>query len=143
MSNSEFSHPRVGVAVLIERNQKILLGKRKGSHGAGTYAFPGGHLEFGETLEECAKREILEETGLEISNIKILGITEDFFTEDNKHYITICVGAKCDSGDPKILEVDKCDSWEWYDKFDLPYPLFKSTLNFLNTHDINPYGSLL
>ena len=60
--------PQVGVGVLILRDGKVLLGRRKGSHGAGCWSAPGGHLEFGETLEDCAAREVLEETGLKIRN---------------------------------------------------------------------------
>ena len=54
---------RVGVGVIIVRDGNVLLGERAGSHGAGTWALPGGHLEFGETVADCARREVLEETG--------------------------------------------------------------------------------
>ncbi len=46
------------------KGREILLGQRKGAHGAGTWATPGGHLEFGESVKACATRELLEETGL-------------------------------------------------------------------------------
>lgn len=46
--------PQVGVGVLILRDGKVLLGRRKGSHGAGCWSAPGGHLEFGEVVEDCA-----------------------------------------------------------------------------------------
>ena len=63
--------PRVGVAVVIERDGQVLLMKRKNVHGAGTWAVPGGHLEFGETPEECAVRETREEVGIAISGVQI------------------------------------------------------------------------
>lgn len=47
----------VGVAVIVKRGGKILLIKRQGSHGAGTWAPPGGHIDFGESVEETARRE--------------------------------------------------------------------------------------
>ncbi|EPQ26980.1 uncharacterized protein PFL1_05615 [Pseudozyma flocculosa PF-1] len=59
--------PRVGVGVLVLNERgRILLGKRTGSHGAGTLALPGGHLELHESFEDCAIREVLEETGIHL-----------------------------------------------------------------------------
>jgi 8-oxo-dGTP diphosphatase len=52
--------PAVGVAAIVTKNGKVLLGKRKGAHGEGSWAFPGGHLEFNESIEDCAKREVFE-----------------------------------------------------------------------------------
>ncbi|RLC15632.1 MAG: DNA mismatch repair protein MutT, partial [Deltaproteobacteria bacterium] len=54
--------PLIGVAAIVIKDKKVLLGKRKNAHGAGTWAFPGGHLEYKESIEECAKREVFEET---------------------------------------------------------------------------------
>jgi 8-oxo-dGTP diphosphatase len=54
---------------MIVKNGSVLLGKRKGSHGEGEYAFPGGHLEYMESFEQCAHRETLEECGVEIEHI--------------------------------------------------------------------------
>ncbi len=60
---------KVGVGVLINKDGKILLIKRRGSHGEGTWAPPGGHIDFGERVIDCAEREVKEETGLEIKNL--------------------------------------------------------------------------
>lgn len=54
-------NPKVGIAVIVKRDNKVLLGKRIGSHGANTWAFPGGHLEFSEEFEDTATREVDEE----------------------------------------------------------------------------------
>ncbi|GIJ99709.1 hypothetical protein Aspvir_003711 [Aspergillus viridinutans] len=109
-------NPRVGVAVVVlNKDGKIILGKRKGSHGAGTWAFPGGHLEFGESFEACAVREVLEETGLSIHDVRFLTATNDVMEAEGKHYITVYVGAivKEDNAQPQILEPEKCDEWRW------------------------------
>ena len=123
---------RVGVGVIIVRDNKILLGERIGSHGANTWATPGGHLEMGEAIEDCARREVLEETGLRLEKISKLGFTNDIFNVEGKHYITLFVVAHCDEGDAAITEPDKCLQWQWCALDDLPGPLFLPMVNLLN-----------
>jgi len=115
---------QVGVGVLIHRDGKILLGKRKGSHGADSWAPPGGHLDFGETVEECARREALEETGLTLGAIRRAPYTEDRFSEEGKHYITLFVVAEWKGGEPELREPTKCAGWEWFRWDGFPTPLF-------------------
>lgn len=116
--------PLVGVGVLIIRDGRVLLGKRRNAHGEGDWSPPGGHLEFGETPEECAAREAREETGLDIANVRLAGVTNSIFTEENKHYVTLFLVAECSTGTPELLEPDKCEGWDWYDWESLPTPLF-------------------
>lgn len=118
--------PRVGVGIIVVRNGQILLGRRKGAHGAGTWAPPGGHLEFGESAEDCAKREALEETGLVLDSVSQGPFTNDIFVGEQKHYVTLFMISNCPIGDPQVLEPDKCEGWEWFDWANLPRPLFKS-----------------
>jgi len=124
--------PKVGVGVILKKDGKILLGKRKGSHGAGSWAFPGGHLEFKETLEMCARREVLEEVGIEIANIKPATFTNDIFEKDQKHYVTVYVTADYSIGEVKVMEPDKCKEWGWFSWDDLPEPRFVPLTNLLN-----------
>ena len=70
---------------------------------SGTLALPGGHLEFGESFENCAVREVLEETGLTIQNVRFLTATNDVMEEEGKHYVTIFMGAVVDGdAQPKV-----------------------------------------
>lgn len=123
--------PRVGVGVFILKNNKILLGLRKGSHGEGTWAPPGGHLEFGESLEYCAQREVLEETGLVIKNIRKLTFTNDIFEAEQKHYITCFLVADYAEGELVNLEPEKCEKWDWFEWDSLPRPLFPTVKSLL------------
>jgi len=122
---------RVGVGVIIYRDNKILLGERIGAHGASTWATPGGHLEVGESIEECAKREGFEETGLRLNSIKKLGFTNDIFESENKHYVTLFVEASDVKGEVELKEPEKCTQWKWFNLQNLPEPLFLPLENFL------------
>ncbi|HOR02340.1 MAG TPA: NUDIX domain-containing protein [Candidatus Woesebacteria bacterium] len=120
----EIQKPKVGVGIMILKNGKVLLGKRKGSHGEGEFAFPGGHLEYMESFANCAKREIAEECGIKVKNIRfqfLANITK--YTP--KHYVHIGLLADWKSGEPKVLEPDKSESWSWYNITHLPSPIFE------------------
>lgn len=122
---------RVGVAAIIKKEGKILMGKRIGAHGEGDWAFPGGHLEVGEAFEGCVKREVLEETSLRVKNIRFGAVTNDIFQKENKHYITIFMICDYDSGDVKLMEPDRCEKWEWFEWEKLPDPKFVPVQNLL------------
>lgn len=103
-----------GVGVIVLRDDKhVLLGLRKGAHGAGTWSFPGGHLEAGESLVDCAKREVLEETGLCLNGVTEGPVTRDFFEEIGVEYKTHFMIAKYTGGEPELKEPDKCEMWCW------------------------------
>lgn len=116
--------PRVGVGVLVIKNGLVLLGKRKNAHGHNTWNFPGGHLEKNESWEDCARREVAEETGTTIKQIHFITATNDIFVDEGKHYITIFMCAQHKAGVPKILEPNKCETWEWFSWDKFPQPLF-------------------
>jgi 8-oxo-dGTP diphosphatase len=115
--------PLVGICVLVVKNGKILLGKRRGSHGAGEYAAPGGHLEHLESFDACASREVLEETGLVIGPPRLLRV-ENVTAYAPKHYVDLAFVAEWISGEPAVCEPDKVERWDWYALDDLPAPLF-------------------
>ena len=123
---------------MVIRNHQVLLGKRLNTHGAHSWSFPGGNLEFGEDILECAKREVMEETGLIITNPQIATFTNDIFHSENKHYITIHVLCHSDQGEPQVLEPTKCQTWQWFDWNNLPQPLFLPLQNLLK-QNYNPF----
>ena len=103
--------PKIGIGVIVVKNNKVLVGKRKGPHGKGTWSFPGGHIEFNEEVEDCAKREVLEETGIFIRNIRKATFTNDIHKKEGKHYVTLFLIADYDRGKPKVMEPDRCEKW--------------------------------
>lgn len=125
MDNSNKLFPRVGIGILIlNENRQLLLGRRKGSHGDGTWQSSGGHLEFGEEFETCVQREVNEEIGFKIKNIQFAKVTNDIFPKDQKHYVTIFFTCEYDSGQIQKLESHKCEEWKWFNLDNLPGNLF-------------------
>lgn len=130
-----------GVVIFNEKGQ-FLMGKRKSNHANGRYCLPGGWIEFGETVEQAVKREAMEETGLTIKNLELLGFTENIFKEENKHSISIVMAAQIQSGQPTVMEPDKCESWIWVDNWDkMPQPPFTDYTRFIGCEKIENYKS--
>jgi 8-oxo-dGTP diphosphatase len=121
---------KVGVGVLVYNSAgKVLLMKRAGAYGAGTWAPPGGHVEFGETAVETARREVKEETGIDIGNIEVVGFTEDIVQSENNHYITIWLKSDWLSGELKSADREFSEIG-LFDLKNPPTPLFVSFKNF-------------
>ena len=132
--------PKVGVGVIVRRSGRVLLGRRRGTHGAGTWQFPGGHLKYGESVEDCARRELLEETGLVLGEVRLGPFTNDIFTEENCHYITLYAIGDSWDGDAELKEPEKCEKWEWREWADLPQPYFPPMANLLD-QGFDPWSS--
>ena len=133
MTTQTQNQVKVGIGVMVMKDGKVLLGKRKGSHGAGEYAWPGGHMEYMESFVDCAKREVSEETGIEIDNIRFLRLynLKDYAP---KHYADIGLVADWKSGEPQILEPDRIESWGWYNMDNLPEPLFSTLPSYIEAY---------
>jgi len=132
------NRPKVGLGVLIMKEGKVLLGKRKNAHGDGDWCFPGGHLEAEESWEDCARRETKEEAGIEIKNLRFGTATNDIFEKEGKHYVTIIMLADYASGEVTLCEPEKCEKWEWFSWDALPTPLFVPQQNLLK-QKFNPF----
>ncbi len=136
------SQVRVGVGVMLLRNNQVLLGKRHDDptkadsdlHGEGTWTMPGGKVDFGEKLQEAACREILEETGIQVSpqNLKMVSVTND--QVDDAHFVTL--GFLCESfgGEAEVREPDEITTWQWFPIDQLPQPLFSCSEKLLHNY---------
>ena len=123
MNSAPSTAPRVGVGVIIQQGDKMLLQRRKNVHGAGTWCSPGGHLDFGEDPETCAIREAAEETGLDVRGATFVGVTNDVF-DRGRHYVTLWFLASSFTGEPVIAAAYEISEMDWFASDDLPEPLF-------------------
>lgn len=130
--------PHVGLGVLIRRGSTILLGKRKNAYGEGMWGAPGGHLEYGETFDLCALREIEEEVGVKVKNMMFATATNDVFVQENKHYVTIIMVADWKNGEAEVKEKDRFECWQWFNWSNLPERLFLPARNALK-QSFNPF----
>lgn len=114
--------PLVGVGVVLRRDEEVLLVKRAFPPKAGYYSIPGGLVELGEKVRDAARREISEETGLDIKLEKIVDVIDNIVRdEDGKvkfHYVLVDFLARPAGGDLKsssdVLEA------KWVPFRDLP-----------------------
>ncbi|MER2474199.1 nucleotide triphosphate diphosphatase NUDT15 [Photorhabdus laumondii] len=129
----------VGVVIVNECGQ-VLLGKRSSKH-APYWSIFGGHVDAGETFEQCAIREIAEETGLTIQSPKVYGICNNLQTyqQEGKHTISVCLLAKHPGGEPKLMEPEKCEQFMWCDPDNLPEPHFEASRNAIKMWQENKF----
>lgn len=119
-----------GFGVMLMKEGRVLLGKRHSDsnkadselHGEGTWTMPGGKLEFGESFEDGAKREVYEETGLQLNNVKVICVNND--KNEYAHFVTIGLFSDKFDGDPKVMEPDEIVEWKWFSIDNLPTPLY-------------------
>ncbi|KAK3097818.1 hypothetical protein FSP39_013474 [Pinctada imbricata] len=145
-SSTRHERPKVGVGVFVFHKDYpncVLLGVRKNISGDGKYALPGGHLEFGEEWTDCGQREVLEETGLTLTNMKYCTAVNGIVRSENYHYVTLFVQGEVDTSvksEPENLEPDKCQGWEWrrWDDFPPPDSLF-CPLRVVRQQGYNPF----
>lgn len=137
MKNSPLHRPIVGVGIMIFKNKKLLMGRRLSKLGFGTYGWLGGHVEYGETLKEAAVREVYEESGLTVIDLKF--VCTNTWIIDSQHYIDIEFTTAV-TKTPVVREPNKIESWKWYPLDKLPSPLFPPCVVTLECYKNNtPY----
>jgi 8-oxo-dGTP diphosphatase len=135
----------VGFGVMLLKDGKVLLGRRhddpeKASSalgGQGTWTMPGGKLHFGESFEEGATREVMEETGIKLKSLKVICINNDITAD--AHFVTVGILCEDFEGDPKVLEPDEIVEWNWFELDRLPSPLYFPSAKVLKNYKENMF----
>ena len=130
----------VGFGVMLIKEEKILLGRRHADpdkadselHGEGTWTMPGGKIEFGESFENGARREVYEETGLKLNEVKVICVNND--KNEYAHFVTIGLFSEKFSGEPKVMEPDEIVEWQWFSLANLPTPLYFPSANIIKNY---------
>ena len=130
------NYVKVCCDMIIEKDNKILMGKRGNVFGKGTWALVGGHLEVNEKVEDCAVRELHEEVGIIPTKMKLLGVVNDVpdFPGQDKHYVRFVYLISKFKGEVQNKEPEKCEGWEWFDKKKLPEPLCVAHVKVLDMY---------
>lgn len=135
MVEGKKKRPKACVGVMIFKDDKILIGKRKeiASHGAGEYSFPGGHIEGDESFGDAISREVNEEAGVKLKNLKFLCVIN---TNEYKGHQAVLVSFMADweSGEPKDFEHENIGEWGWYSLDNLPEPLFAPVKTLIDSY---------
>ncbi|MFI0541710.1 NUDIX hydrolase [Streptomyces sp. WSLK1-3] len=121
---------RVGVQAIVRSEDRVLLGLRANTFGAGSWGLPGGHLEVGETLTGAACRELEEETGVRARNARVVCVTDP--DPAANHHMQIGVEIPEYTGEIQVCEPDRCERWEFWPLDALPTPLFVGSVAVLS-----------
>ena len=131
----------IGVQCIVLSQKKILLGQRFRIFGNGSWGFPGGRLERGETILQAARRELYEETSLSALDLKIVALSDP--TEDNNYHLQIGVFIERWTGDPRILEPQRCSKLGFFSIENLPHPIFVGSNSLLELFIRNSQGNCI
>jgi 8-oxo-dGTP diphosphatase len=132
MVGNDKVRPLIGTGLMILKKNQVLLGLRKNSMGAGEWTFPGGHLENFESIKDCVEREAMEECGVEVKNARFQCVAN--IRKYQKHYVMVGFISDWKRGEPKLLEPDKFEEWQWFDLNKLPKRLFGGTGYILQSY---------
>lgn len=116
----------VGVGAIIVNDSGQLFLARRGVNAKnerGCWEFPGGSVEFGETLTEALRREMREEYGIEVDVGELLDVVDHILPEESQHWVSPTFICHIAAGEPVILEPEKCAEIGWFSPQDIPEPL--------------------
>ncbi len=116
----------VGVGAMVFNAQdKVFLSKRgpQAKNERRCWEFPGGSVEFGETLIDAIKREFVEEYAMDIEIVELLAVSDHILIAEQQHWVSPTFIAHHVGGTPQIIEPEKCTDIGWFLLTSLPEPL--------------------
>lgn len=139
MEQSMDRYIKVGIGVMVLDGDRILLGHRRpdrrdtgGIQQPDSWALPGGKQEYGESILQGARREVKEETNLDIGDLQVFSRADDI--RPDRHFVTLWVLARSHSGELKVMEPLKEDQWCWFSLDNLPDNLYSPSEKFITRY---------
>ena len=127
MVNEFAQQIKFSIRVMVVNGQgDVLLGLKKKGFNANKWIFPGGRLDFGETVPACGQREVLEETNLQVNITGLIDIASE--TQGQKHCVFINLLATGE-GQPEVTEPHEMIAWQWFDLKEIPKDTTSSVRN--------------
>jgi len=120
----------VGVGAIIVDARGWLFLSRRGpqvKNERGLWEFPGGSVEFGETLAQALQREMREEFGIEIAVGELLNVVDHILPAEGQHWVSPAFICRILSGEPVIREPEKCSAVGWFPPDSIPAELTQIT----------------
>jgi 8-oxo-dGTP diphosphatase len=133
----------VGVGALcVDEEGRIFLTQRgpQAKNERGLWEFPGGSVEFGETLAGALKREMMEEYGIQIEVGELLDVFDHILPDEGQHWVSPTFICRIISGKPAILEPGKCSQIGWFQVDEIPEPLTMITRHNLENYCLRLSG---
>ena len=118
------SRPGVGVGVVFVRQGQVFLARRRRPLGGGSWGSAGGHVERGESLEDCARREAREEFGLTVGHLRFLCVSN--IVAYGRHYLDVEFLGDIGEQQPRLMEPDSFEDSGWFPLSLLPQPMFQA-----------------
>ena len=131
---------RAGIGIMVLKDGKVLMGKRHDDaekadsclHGEGTWTFPGGKLDFHDTIKGGAARELEEETSLKAKELDVFSVTNE--RVHDVHFVTVGLLCKEFEGEPKAMEPDEIVEWKWFGFDELPEKVFPPSMKMIKNY---------
>ena len=128
MNKIEAGRDYVGVgvgAIVVNEAGQVFLSQRgpAATNERGTWEFPGGKVEFGDTLRETLKREFREEYGMDIEILELLSVDDHILPAEGQHWVSPTFIARSVGAEPQIREPEKCSAIGWFELSEMPKPL--------------------
>lgn len=122
-------------AFIVNENNEILLQLRNKAPEKEYWSIPGGKVELFEEIEDAVKREVMEELGVKVEIIDLLGICNHIVKNENTHWMSPCFLCKIIEGVPEIREPSKHLELRWFKIENLPQKITITTRVALDNYN--------